>query len=386
MSERTIRIAFLDYSPIFAGAERVLFNVIKHIDRHKFEPILVFPYPMEHQHRYDDLKCEKIYLSDGLKWWMGSDRWIHPLRGTDFLKRSIFGYRIAQHIKDKHIDILDVNLMRADVKMWVWATKKFTNAKIIGHYRSQDQGWVAPADAQKLFDIIACVSEFSKMRFQLKGHYVRAEVLYDSVDVDVMKCNLSKKQAKERLGYHEDSILMTSVGQLSKHKGHDTAIKAFSRISKDFPNARLLIAGGGSKELIDYYRNLAEELDVSDKVSVPGRQLGNIQDVYRATDLTLSLTKVGEGFGLVPYESALIGTPFIAPNFGAILEFVNDGDTGLLVDTNNLDEVERKIRYALEYPQEVAKMIDRLQVIINNKLTPKILADNLDKLYSSCLK
>jgi len=158
MSEQTIRIAFLDYSPIFAGAERVLFNVIKHIDRHRFEPILVFPYPMEHQHRYDDLKCEKIYLSDGLKWWMGSDRWKHPMKGTDFLKRSIFGYRIMRCIKDKHIDILDVNLMRADVKMWVWATKKFTNAKIIGHYRSQDQDWVAPADAQKLFDIIACVS------------------------------------------------------------------------------------------------------------------------------------------------------------------------------------------------------------------------------------
>lgn len=376
------KIAFLDYSPVFAGAERVLYNVISHIDRCKYEPILLFPYPMEHQKRYDDLKCEKIYLSDGLKWWMGSDRWKRPMRGSDLLKRLIFGQRIANLVKKEKIDILDVNLMRIDVKMWVWATRKFTNVKIVGHYRSQDQGWVAPADAQQLFDVIACVSGFSRMRFQLKGKFVRTEVLYDSVDVDVMKSNISKKDAKKNLGYNEDTILLTSVGQLSKHKGHDNAIRAFAKISDDFQNARLLIAGGGRKEFVDYYRNIAEELGVADKVYIPGKQLGNIQDVYRATDLTLSLTKVGEGFGLVPYESALIGTPFIAPNFGAVLEFVTDGESGLLVDTNDLNAVEQKIRYALTHHDHTSTMIKRLQSVIYENLTPQVLADNLDNLYT----
>lgn len=376
------KIAFLDYSPVFAGAERVLYNVISHIDRCKYEPILLFPYPMEHQKRYDDLKCEKIYLSDGLKWWMGSDRWKRPMRGSDLLKRLIFGQRIASLVKKEKIDILDVNLMRFDVKMWVWATRKFTNVKIVGHYRSQDQGWVAPADAQQLFDVIACVSGFSRMRFQLKGKFVRTEVLYDSVDVDVMKSNISKKDAKKNLGYNEDTILLTSVGQLSKHKGHDNAIRAFAKISDDFQNARLLIAGGGRKEFVDYYRNIAEELGVADKVYIPGKQLGNIQDVYRATDLTLSLTKVGEGFGLVPYESALIGTPFIAPNFGAVLEFVTDGESGLLVDTNDLNAVEQKIRYALTHHDHTSTMIKRLQSVIYENLTPQVLADNLDNLYT----
>lgn len=379
-----IRVAFIDYSPVFAGAERVLYNVISHIDRTKYEPILIFPYPREHQHRYDDLQCKKIYLSDGLKWWMGSDRWKRPLKGTDFFKRTLFGLRIAVIVKKEHIDILDVNLMRNDIKMWVWPTRILTFTKIIGHYRSQDQNWVAPADAQKLFDVIACVSSFSKMRFQLKGKFTRAEVLYDSVDVDVMKSTLSKQEAKVKIGFTADTLLLTSVGQLSKHKGHDTAIRAFARISNDYPNARLLIAGGGSASLADYYRNIAADLHVSDRVSIPGIQSGNIQDIYRATDLTLSLTKVGEGFGLVPYESALIGTPFIAPSFGAVLEFVKDGESGLLVDTNDLDAVEQKMRYALDNPEKTMKMVDILQEIVHQQLTPKVLADNLDKLYSSC--
>lgn len=382
MTANRIKIAFLDYSPVFAGAERVLYNMLAHIDRSKYEPILIFPYPMDHQKRYAPLDCEKFWLADSLKWWMGSDRWKKPLRGTDFLKRVEFGRRLSKVVKDRNIDIVDVNLMRRDVKMWVWATKKFTDAKIVGHFRSQSLDYVAPPSAQKMFDVVACVSEFSRSRFRLKGDYTKTAVLYDSVDIDVMKCDESMLEAKKSLGYGNDDILLVSVGQLSVHKGHDTAIRAFSRIAEKYPQARLLIAGGGSNDLIDYYRNLATELGVSDKVSVPGKQLSDIQTVYRAADLTLSLTKVGEGFGLVPYESALIGTPFIAPNFGAVCEFVTDGENGLLVNTNDLDAVTDKIRCALSHTDETNRMVEKLQKVIIEKLSPQVLASNLDKLYS----
>ena len=377
------KVAFLDYSHVFAGAERVLYNMIAHIDRTKYDPILIFPYPEEHQRRYNSLNCERIYLADRMKWWMGSDRWKKPVRGSDFLKRIEFGRRIARVINKHAIDILDVNLMRYDVRMWVWTTRKFTNAKIIGHYRSQDQDWVAPRSGQELFDVVACVSAFSKMRFQLKGKFVRAEVLYDSVDVDVMKSSLTKSEAKRALGYDDSTHLLVSVGQLSRHKGHDTAIRAFASIVDEYPDLRLFIAGGGGSELANYYRGVAKDLGVADKVSVPGVQLGNIQDIYRAADLTLSLTKVGEGFGLVPYESALIGTPFIAPCFGAVIEFVKDGETGLLVDTNNLDAVIEKLRWALTHSVEPATMVEKHREVINEKLRPEILALNLDKLYES---
>lgn len=378
-----IKVAFLDYSHIFAGAERMLYNVITNLDRSKFDPILVFPYPMEHQIGYKCLDCDKVYLAPSLTWWMGSDRWAHPFRGTDFLKRTILGHRLASLIKKRGIDILDVNLMRSDVMMWVWASRRFTNAKIVGHYRSQEQEWVASGISQKLFHIIACVSKFSRMRFRLKGDFTQTCVLYDSVDIDIFKSNKSKEEAKEELGYNKDCKLLVSVGQLSIHKGHDNAIRAFSKIVKTFPNARLLIAGGGNTHLADYYRSLAAELGLTDKVSAPGVQIADIQTVYRAADLTLSLTKVGEGFGLVPYESALMGTPFIAPCFGAIIEFVQDMENGLLVDTNDIDAVTNKIVYALNNPDNTAIMVDRLTKTIREKLHPQVLAANLDKLYSS---
>ena len=378
-----IKVAFLDYSHIFAGAERMLYNVIANLDRSKYEPILVFPYPMKHQTGYEGLDCDQEYLAPSLAWWMGSDRWKHPLRGTDFLKRSILGQRLASLIKKRGIDILDVNLMRGDVMMWVWATRKFTHAKIVGHYRSQEQGFVPGANAQKLFDVIACVSQFSLDQFQKKGIFTKTLVLYDSVDIDLMVSDLTKEEAKNKLGFNKDIILLSSIGQLSERKGHDNAIRSFAKIADKYPWARLLIAGGGSLHDVDTYKQIAKDEKVEDKVIIPGRQLSNIQDVYRATDLTLTLTKDGEGFGLVPYESTLIGTPFIGTNIGAINEFVTDMENGLLVDPLNIDAIANKIDYALCHPTETRIMTEHLKGTIIKKMHPAVLASNLNILYSS---
>ena len=199
----------------------------------------------------------------------------------------------------------------------------------------------------------------------------------------MFKSSMTKDEAKLALGYEKDSKILVSVGQLSLHKGHDNAIRAFARICGKFPNARLLIAGGGGSQIAESYRSLAKKLGVSDKVRVSGEQRADIQTVYRAADLTLSLTKVGEGFGLVPYESVLMGTPFIAPCFGAITEFVEDQQNGLLVDTNDVNAITDKIVYALTNPEETNIMVNRLNALVHSHLHPKVLADNLDKLYSS---
>lgn len=386
MNNTPANVAFLDFSPVFAGAERVLYNAISNLDRSKYDPILIFPFPLPHQERYESLNCKKVWLNDSLTWWMGSDRWKKPLRGTDFIKRTILGLQLAHFISKNDIRILDVNLMRNDIKMWVWGTRKFTSAKIIGHYRSQSLDWIAPADAQRLFDLVVCVSRFSRSRFLTPGEFTKTGVLYDAVNVDEMHSSLSKEDAKKELGIDPAYKILSSVGQLSIHKGHDTAIRAFAKLADKYPDYKLLIAGGGRENLIKYYQEIIKELRLEDRVILPGKQLGNIQIVYRASDLTLSLTKVGEGFGLVPYESSLLGTPFIAPSFGAVLEFVKDGESGMLVDTNNLEKVVEKIDWALSHPSETNEMVGRLQNIIYEKLTPQSLANNLDIIYTELLK
>lgn len=381
-----IKVAYLDYSPIFAGAERVLSTIIQNIDKMRFEPILVFPYPQEHQKGYDSLSCKKFYLAGGLKWWMGSDRWKHPLRGSDFIKRTIMGCRLAYILKRENVDILHVNLLRVDALMWILPSKMM-GIKVIGHFRSQDTSWIAPPSTQKVCDMILCVSKYSRERMLTKGTHTDSLVVYDSVNTNLFHPLDDKKKFKKKLGFNENSFLMTSVGQLSRHKGHDNAIRAFANIANEFPSVLLFIAGGGSPDNLAYLKSIYNDYPyLKDRVIFSEKQLTNIKDVYAASDLVLSLTKVGEAFGLVPYEAALVGTSFIAPNMGAVKEFVVDGENGLLVDTNDVNAIANKIKWAIEHPNECKTMSDKIKRTIAENLTPEEMTRNLEDVYEKLYK
>ena len=379
-----IKVAYLDHSHIFAGAERVLYTIISHLDRRRFEPMLVFPYPMEHQTGYTGLDCPKYYLADGLKWWMGSDRWRHPLRGTDFLARGIWGCRLARLLKKEKVDILHVNLLRPDALMWILPAKR-AGIKVIGHFRSQALEWIPPEAVQRQCDLILCVSQYSRSRMLLKGEHSKSMVLYDSVNADVFRPVESKVDAKRKLGFPADCFLMSSIGQLSRHKGHDNAILAFMKIAVAYSNALLYIAGGGRQADLEYLKQIVGQYPapLQSRVIFSGEQVANITEVYSATDLVLSLTKVGEAFGLVPYEAALMGCPFIAPDKGAVKEFITTGVNGILVDTEDVDTIACAMQYIIDNPQEAAEMNSRARQMVLEKLTPSVMTRNLEEVYNN---
>lgn len=57
-----IKIAYLDWSYIFAGAERVLYTIIDNLDRCQFEPYLIFPFPRDYQKNMRNLIVIKFFL------------------------------------------------------------------------------------------------------------------------------------------------------------------------------------------------------------------------------------------------------------------------------------------------------------------------------------
>ena len=386
MKDSKIKVAFLDYSNIFAGAERALHTIISHIDRNRFEPVIIFPFPQEHHTLYNNLDCKKIYLSKNKQWWMGRDRWEKPLRGTDFLARTINGIKLASTLRKINARILHVNLLRPDSLMWLLPSS-LSSIKIIGHFRSHTRDWVPPSIVQQRCDKIICVSEFAKKVFLSVQKSQSPIVIYDSIDLSNLYTNITKTEARQSLGLPIKGTIFASIGQLSSRKGHDTAIHAFAKIINTFPNTNLFIAGGGSKEQLATLKSIANIYPtLQGKIHFSEGQIENISIVYRAADLTLSLTKDGEAFGLVPYESAWMGTPFIGPITGAITEFVKDKDNGLLADTTDLDKVGETLCWALSHPNECIHMTAKLTHIIKDKLTPQRMTARIEQLYLECLE
>lgn len=377
-----IKIAYLEQSHIYSGAESSLHSLIKYLDRDKFEPVIVFKFPLEHQDRYNDLECKKIFLSKNIKWWMGSDKWKRPIRGSDLVTRILLGFKLAILAKKNDIDIVHINLMKPNSFWWAWFTRLF-GVKVVGHVRSDFWEWMPPAKLQKQCNAIICVSEYVKNRVLTKYNKSNAYTVYNPVEFNQSNIELSKEEARKELGFDESGKLISSIGLLSSQKGHDMAIRVFAKICSKHTDTRLMVAGGGSDEELQRLKDIVREEDIEGKVLFTEKQIKNIGLVYRASEFVFSLTSHGEAFGRVPFEAMSFGTSTIAPNVGAAPELIEDMKRGYLADPLNVDDILQKALFILENPEESNTILKNGQSYFKELLSPKNVVNNVEKIYDS---
>ena len=379
-----IKIAFLDYSPHYAGAERAMVAILSHLNGNQFEPSIVAPYPCTHHARYREAGSKIFYLNKCIKWWMGRIRWKNPWRGSDFLMRTISGIQLMLFCKRHHIKIIHVNLLRPDSLRWILPAH-LAGIKVIGHFRSLPESWIPGKRVQQCCDAIICVSKIVNKHLLQAYRHKHSYVIYDAVNIQ--KDNtLSKNTAKIKLGFAPNRIIIASIAALFPNKGHDNAIRAFADISKCYPNTDLYIAGGGNPSELERLQMIAAEYpQLSNRVFFSGEQIPDISVVYQAADVVLSLTKEGEAFGLVPLESSLFLTPSIAPNKGAIVEFAKDEYNAFLVETTSVEEITKKLRKILDYPKYANNVSKRLRETVLSQFTPETHARKIEKIYNSVL-
>lgn len=384
MNRDRIKIGFLDVSETFSGAENSLKSLIQPLDRSRFEPVLYFPCPMPHHERYMDANVEFRYLADDLKWWMGSKRWKRPVRGADALRRAILAMRLSRCVGRDQISILHINLVCRETWLWLPFLRR-RGARIVGHCRSLPWTWIPSERIQRYFDRLICVSDCILERLRTKCAEAPGVRVYDPVETPEAWLSIGRNEARRSLGFDEGRQIVSSVGLLSSHKGHDTAIEVFSHLASDYPNLDLLVAGGGSEKELSRLRELASVCGIGDRVRFTGKQVDTIEIVYRASEFVYSLTKGGEAFGRVPVEAAAAERAVIAPNIGAAVEIVTDGVTGRLVDPENCEQIVRVSRSLLDDPQRTKQIGSAGRAHVVKCLSPGVHASEVEEVYESVL-
>lgn len=126
---------------------------------------------------------------------------------------------------------------------------------------------------------------------------------------------------------------ITAIGRLHKAKDYPTLIKAFSEVSKKYPDFTLEIFGGGDKEPL---QKLITELNIQDKIKFMGSREDAILEVSKSSCYVLS--SIYEGMPNALMEAMAVGTPCVATDcpFGPS-ELIKDGENGLLVPVGDVE-------------------------------------------------
>jgi phosphatidylinositol alpha-1,6-mannosyltransferase len=123
----------------------------------------------------------------------------------------------------------------------------------------------------------------------------------------------------------------------------DTGLRALARLRRDGVDVRYAIVGGGRGR--DALKKLAHELHVADAVRFVGPvsdadlpAVYNVGSVYLGASRRADGKRV-EGFGMALAEASASGLPVVAGRSGGLAETVTEGETGLVVDPDDVGAV-----------------------------------------------
>ncbi len=160
----------------------------------------------------------------------------------------------------------------------------------------------------------------------------RIRVIHNGVELPGPAADAPDPAAMKReLGLPADALVCGMAARLVALKNVKLAVRAFDDVRRRLPAARLVVAGDGP-ERPDLERRVAEA-GLADHVRFLGMR-DDLARVYRAYDVFL-LCSLTEGISVTMLETMAQGIPSVATRVGGNPEVVADGETGLLVESED---------------------------------------------------
>jgi len=144
------------------------------------------------------------------------------------------------------------------------------------------------------------------------------------------------------------------MGNFAAWHGTDNLLELIGRVSRRAREARFLIVGGApGNPLYDRFRRRLSEEGLRPRVSlagsIPHEEVGSY---LSAMDVALIPDATEYGSPVKTFEYMAAGKAVIAPRVGPIEEVIQDGETGVLFERNNVEMLVEKTMRLLGDPAE----------------------------------
>lgn len=200
-------------------------------------------------------------------------------------------------------------------------------------------------------DRIIAVSRFT--REQVISRYPvspdKVSVLPNGVDPKEFYPGADTTSLRKRYGLEEKKVILT-LARLKERKGHDKVIEALPKVLERVPNAHYLISGVKKGDYYERIQRQVTELGLENHVTFTGyvapeeiNQFYNLCDVYIMPSREVEGVGDTEGFGITFLEANACGKPVIGGRSGGVVDAIEDGKTGYLVDPLSVEEIADKL-------------------------------------------
>ncbi len=346
----------------WGGASRVLFTTLPQLDRSRFTPIVLLS-----GHGPGEADLDRMGIAYEI--WGPLTEYRGPL---NYLRAIL---RTCRWLRREGVELVHVN--RANH----WRAAEILAARlcripVVIHYHTVN---LDHAPAARWYSAIAAVSGYVARHSDTQG--VPTHVIHNSVDLARFTGGASMR---ETLGIAPEAVVVSFIGQIKQIKGVEDFIDMAGRVAGD--HVRFLISGQCWGDTVEgsYTEEAFLALIAHDARIRYCGYVGQIEDIYRTSDIIVAPSCWQEPFGLVCIEAGVAGRPLVATRVGGIPEVIEDGVNGLLVEPGDVAALAEKVRLLVDDPALRESLGKQARSRVERDFTGKPVR-TLEALYDSLL-
>jgi glycosyltransferase involved in cell wall biosynthesis len=158
---------------------------------------------------------------------------------------------------------------------------------------------------------------------------------------------MTRADAKKRLGIDPRRLVIGAVGRLSAEKAFDLLIRAAAQLLQRHFDVELVIVGDGDQRAL--LQDLIATLGCGERVRLLGYQ-SSPKTTYEAMDI-YALSSLREGLPNVVLEAMAMDVPVAATRVAGVPQLIRDRDNGLLIEPGDVGALTCALQELFENPE-----------------------------------
>jgi len=357
------------------GSERCLLDLLTHLDRNRFRPILWCNAEMlAAEVRKLDIPVEVTPFTILFHW--------VPPRFA--FRRYLSQVRKGRELVRRHgIRLLHSN--SAAPTQWLFPVARSARIPLVTHIHARYFEWDRFTLGLHQTTLAVGVTHGCIEGLIADGFPgSRTTTIYNGVDLSTWQGH-DLRGLRGELGIGAEEIVITQVGSLIRRKGHDLLFRAFADLKRLRPERglRLVIVGDGPDR--PAIEALARELGIAGSVHFLGFIAPPPGVVFRdVSDIGVSPSR-GEGFGLTVIEAGAAGRPVVATDTTGMREILTDGESGLIVPVEDSASLGRALLRLVDDAELRRRLGGRLHAVVQERFLIERYVEGLEEAYTRLL-
>ncbi|HEX5387022.1 MAG TPA: glycosyltransferase family 4 protein [Gemmatimonadales bacterium] len=324
------------------GSFQCLYDIARHLDRPRFEPVAVFWEPNRFSER---LRAEGVEVH----LWREVEESAVASSGRTPIGRA---RRAAQAVgvRARFLQSVGASLVHLNNTPdhgyvdWLPAAR-LVKRPIVAHAR----GPIAMPRGRVRRRLVGGFDRIVAISRHIEDTLVRAGIpkeriaqIYDGIDIEALRAaSRTAGSVRQSLGIPPEAPLVVMAGNFKRWKGQHLLIDAMARLPSGLrERCHLVLAGAtpaGGEAYETELRACAAHAGLGGRACFLGER-GDVPALMAAADVVVHASIEPEPFGLVVVEAMALGKPVLASRLGGPAETVTP-DTGVLFDPADVDDM-----------------------------------------------